>query len=150
MKTARMSADELADDLGPPIGSSELEARIRAELEAEHAERQERFEAKKERGKEKRERRRRVEAHADEQDLRRKMRADFHREQGYKEYVDSRGKTLWLPPEEYDHRVKARKAREARKSRYKAYQPPGQRKWLVWVGMVVFAVTVGFVLLRGG
>lgn len=136
-----------ADDVD---GGSDLEARIRADLEAEHAERKARFEQKKERGKRKREQRRTEREHVSEQELKQRLQAEFFREKGYKKYVDSRGKTHWLLPEEYDHRVKARKAREDRKARYKSYQPPGDRKWLVWVGMVIFAMTVGLVLLRGG
>jgi uncharacterized membrane protein len=128
---------------------AELDERIRADLEREHEERRERFQLMREKGRE-RSRFKKARAEADEESRRRQaLRATFYEEKGYKRYVDSRGKEQWLLPEEYDWRVKARAAREARRDRHnKVFEQPGQNNWMVWVGIVILGLALGYVLLK--
>ncbi len=134
----------------PEAIPADIDERIRAELEREHAERQERFQVLREKGRE-RSRFKQARAEADEESRRRQdLRAEFYEEKGYKRYVDSRGKELWLLPEEYDWRVKARAAREARKDRHKtAFVQPGQNAWMVWAGIVLLGLALAYALLKG-
>lgn len=136
-----MTEPHLADD---------DEARIRAELEAEHEERKQRFAEKKERSKAKGRERTQRKQKDSEQALRLRVQEQFHRDHGYKKYVDSRGKTHWLLPEEYDWRVKARAERDKRRGKYKSFEQPGRASWMVWAGMVLVAILMGFALLKGG
>ena len=129
---------------------SDAEARILAELEAEHDDRKRRFAEKRERSRVKRERRAERKTRDAELSLRNKLQEEFYQDKGYKKYVDSRGKTHWLLPEEYEFRVKARAERERRRGKYRAFEKPGRANWMVWAGMVLLAIVMGFALLQQG
>ena len=78
--------------------AARVEAEFLAELEAEHVSRQEAQVRREGRSRDKlkaRERERQVLA---EEELKEKLRAEFHREKGYKLYTDSAGREHWLTP----------------------------------------------------
>lgn len=121
---------------------------LRRQLEQEHAERVARFAERravgKERAKERQERKRRTKTHKVES----AERLRFYKDKGYKKYVDSRGREMWLLPEEFAWRVKARKARESRQKKYGSLtQGKYTHVWVMGVAALV-AVVLGLALIR--
>jgi hypothetical protein len=129
---------------------SAAEERIRAELQVEHDERKRRLADKKSRSRVKSDRRRAQEEQEAELQLRRRVEEQFYADNGYKRYIDSRGKARWLLPEEYDWRMKARKERERRHGKHRSFEQPGRASWMIWAGLVVMAVLMGCALLVAG
>ncbi|MBN1337613.1 MAG: hypothetical protein JXB39_16800 [Deltaproteobacteria bacterium] len=139
-------------DPGDEADLKELEARMRAELEQEHARRIEEFQRRREdaheRGADHREQKRTEKLTLMKAEVRRR----FYEEKGYQRYTDSRGQETWLPPEEYAWRMRVRRSRSAH---HREYRPPGfltgrKRTVLLYVILVASAVLVGLlVALRG-
>ena len=130
-----------------PDEAAALAASFRVELEAEHAERLAQLEERKAKA-----RQGAAAAGAEarmlaENQLKEKIREQFQQEKGYKRYVDSTGREHWLPPEEYDFRVKRREQR----NRARMLEPAElqkRRMWWFYVGMVIVAVGVGAMIAR--
>ncbi len=136
----------------PPSPASdepeERRARIRAELEAEHQARLARFRSRSERAREEKHAVSASRERKTEEDLRQAERLRFFKEQGYKEYVDSNGRREWLPPEEYNWRMRRRKQRD---TKGREYTPAilKRRQELVLYGIAaLLAILVGLVLAR--
>jgi len=118
------------------------------QLEREHQEAKERFAKRKEMSKERREAKREEKAEKAEIQRQREIREKFYKDKGYKRYVNSRGKVMWLLPEEYEWRTRARKAREQRHAKYRNVGDKGKQEKLLWVGLVLIAMVIGLALLR--
>ncbi|MED5372809.1 MAG: hypothetical protein VX899_17455 [Myxococcota bacterium] len=118
------------------------------QLEREHQEAKERFAKRKEMSKERREARREEKSEKAELERQRKLREKFYKEHGYKRYVSSRGKVMWLLPEEYEWRTRARKARDQRHSKYRNVGDKAKQEKLLWIGLVLIAMVIGLALLR--
>lgn len=78
--------------------------------------------------------------------LREELRARFHREHGYKRYVDGTGREVWLTPEEYAWRMSRRRSRR----RHPLYSTSlgRRRQWVLYGLVAVLAVVLGLVLAR--
>ena len=128
--------------------AAQVEADFRAELEAEHQNRQDAQVRREERSKEKmaaRERERQILA---EEELKEKVRAEFHKEKGYKLYTDSAGREHWLTPEEYDWRMRIRARHDRNRRRFEPSRLAKKRRLLMYAGAALLAVLMGLVLLR--
>jgi len=132
----------------PEEDAERVEAEFRAELEAEHVNRQDAQVRREERSKEKmlaRERERQILA---EEELKEKVRADFYKEKGYKLYTDSAGREHWLTPEEYDWRMRIRSRHDRNRRRFEPSRLAKKRKLLMYAGAAILAVLMGLVLLK--
>jgi hypothetical protein len=128
--------------------AAQVEADFRAELEAEHINRSEAQVRREERSKDKlraRERERQVLA---EEELKEKLRADFHREKGYKLYTDSAGREHWLTPEEYDWRMRIRARHDKNRRRFEGSHTAKRRMMLMYGAAAVLAIIIGLVLVK--
>ena len=130
----------------PALETDALREQIRAELEAEHQLRLERFAQRRheahQQGHHKAEQRQRREA----EDLREKERRRFYEEKGYKEYVDSNGRSEWLPAEEHDWRVRRRKRRD-RGGEYSPQLGRRRRDLVIYAVAALIAVVIGLALI---
>jgi hypothetical protein len=119
------------------------------QLEKEHAEAKERFDERKARSKDKAQARRSEKEELGEAKRQQELREQFYKENGYKRYTNSRGKVLWLLPEEYEWRMRAKKDRAHRHAKYSNLANASEnRQRMVWIGLVLIAVVVGLALLR--
>ncbi len=125
-----------------------IAAEFRAELEAEHAERQEAQVEREARAKERRKERKTREEALAESELKEKLRADFHREKGYKLYTDSAGRQHWLTPEEYEWRMAARARRDSRRKSFEPSIWVRQKQLVMYGGAVLLAVALGLILIK--
>ena len=76
-------------------------------------------------------------------------RSAFYKEQGYMEYTDSTGRKSWLPPEEYEWRMKRRAGRKRRRNNTVEFE--GLSIWMTmsfYGGMFLVAVLLGVILTR--
>ena len=122
---------------------------FRLQLEREHAEAKERFEERKVRSKDKAKARRSEKEELGEAKRQQRLRETFYKENGYKRYTNSRGKVLWLLPEEYEWRMRAKKDRANRHAKYTSLANASEnRQRMVWIGLVLIAVVIGLALLR--
>lgn len=130
------------------MSSSPQDPALQAALEAEHRENLARFENMKARSKKRGAARQRELGEHKDLVAQAEARKEFFKAKGYKRYVDSRGRELWLLPQEYDFRVRARKAREAKKGKYSGAPTRGPKEQiLLWVALVGVAVAVGLALV---
>jgi hypothetical protein len=130
----------------PPETSDED---FRLQLEKEHAEAKERFEERKARSRDKAQARKSEKQELGEAKRQQAMREKFYKENGYKRYTNSRGKVLWLLPEEYAWRTRAKKDRAHRHAKYTSLaNASDNRQRMVWIGLVMIAVVIGLALLR--
>jgi len=121
---------------------------FREELEADHAERQEVQAEREARASARRDARKtRADALA-EAEIKEKIRADFHREKGYKLYTDSAGRQHWLTPEEYEWRMAARAQRDSRRKSFEPSIWVRQKQVMMYGSAVVLAVLLGLYLVR--
>ncbi len=127
----------------------EVEREFRDELQAQHDQRIDRVRRHKDRAREKRDSKSQREHDAAVAAVKNKVREDFYKEQGYKLYEDSTGREIWLPPEEYDWRMKRRSGRRKRKkARYELKNTTRGRTILFYAGMVLVSIVVGVLLTR--
>jgi len=80
-------------------------------------------------------------------DLREEVRQRFYKENGYKRYLDSTGREVWLSPEEYAQRVRRRK-RRSRSEGINDRLSANSRQLLLYAGLGLLALVLGFVLAR--
>lgn len=123
-------------------------ARIRAELEAEHEARVERFAAKRAAARERAGERLDQQQRREMEQLRLDERRRFYEEKGYREYIDSNGRSEWLTPEEYEWRSKRRKRRDRKGREYTPGLLRRRRELAVYAVAVVVALLIGLVLVR--
>lgn len=123
------------------------EAEFEAELAAEHARRQEAVQRRKERRGGRRsshdEDQRRIELY----ELREAVRERFYKDNGYKKYIDSTGREVWLSPEEYTQRMRRRK-RRARSGGAEPQLGNTARQFMLYGGLALLAIVLGFALAR--
>lgn len=129
--------------------SETSEEEFRLQLEAEHAQAKERFEERKARSRDKARARMEEKQEVGQAKREQALREQFYKEKGYKRYVNSRGKVLWLLPEEYDWRMRAKKDRAQRHAKYTSLANASQnRQRMVIIGLCLMAVVIGLALLR--
>lgn len=126
---------------------SEWEARFRTELEEEHAKRVE-AQSEADRRRLSRKRTEEEEREAEVAKLRLQTREQFWKDNGYVKYIDSRGAELWLLPDEYERRMKARK-RQKRNPVYEPLQAASTKQALLFLGVLALAVILGLALGSG-
>jgi hypothetical protein len=151
MPKSPAESQETTSDLPTvPLGLSpgereEAERALRAQLEEDHARRQETIEKRRSRKRQTQERRQAA-RHSELFSIREGVRAQFYEEKGYKVYIDSTGREVWLSPEEYAQRT------QRRKRRGDSMPDPTLRDrrfmWLVYGGMVLLAILLGLMLAR--
>ncbi len=124
----------------------EAEAAFEAELLAEHERIAESVAARKARRPDGRSRQeveaRRIELY----ELREKVRLRFYKEHGYRRYIDSTGREVWLTPEEFALRSKRRSRR--RSHTLEQALPSKYRTVALYVGLALLALVLGFALAR--
>jgi len=121
----------------------QLEEQFRREMEDQHARRLEELEKNRARVRAREEEARRTEKQIAMSELKEKVRDDFYKEHGYKLYVDSTGREVWLTPEEYEIRMRRRRGRPTQLAPSIAVQ---RRTWILYGTVVVLAVVLGIVL----
>jgi hypothetical protein len=133
----------------PDIPEGDLIAEsFRAELEAEHEERQRAQVDREQRARSKRRTRQTRDEVLAESEIKERVRAEFYKEKGYKLYTDSAGRQHWLTPEEHAWRTAARARRDSRR---RSYQPSiwvRQKQLLMYGGAVLIAVALGLFLVK--
>jgi hypothetical protein len=132
------------------------EASILEELDREHARRQVGVERKRERLRGKRDREQQRQQELDNAALREQLRARYYTERGYMQYTDSRGRSMWLSPEEYEWRTKYRRRRKRDrgllgllmrlKPDFALPKGRGIWTWALYAGMLALAVVLGIAL----
>ena len=127
--------------------AAQVEADFRAELEAEHTERQEAQVRRTERSRAKLAARARERQVLAEEELKEKVRADFQREKGYQLYTDSAGREHWLTPEEYDWRMRIRARHDKNRRRFEPSNMAKKRRLAMYAGAALLAIIMGLVLL---
>lgn len=125
----------------------DAEAEFEAELAAEHARRTDAVERRRERRGDRRpsheEDQRRIELY----ELREAVRERFYKDNGYKRYVDSTGREVWLSPEEFAQRSRRRRRRR-RTAALDAPLANRTRTAMLYGGLALLAVVLGFALAR--
>lgn len=125
----------------------DAEAEFEAELAAEHDRRQEAIQRRRDRRGARPtsadEDKRRVELY----ELREAVRQRFYKENGYKRYVDSTGREVWLSPQEYEQRTRRRKNRR-RSAPLDTPLASRTRTAMLYGGLALLALVLGFALAR--
>ena len=80
-------------------------------------------------------------------ELREAVRQKFYKENGYKRYVDSTGREVWLSPQEYDQRTRRRRRRRAA-APIDGPMASRTRTALLYGGLALLALVLGFALAR--
>lgn len=132
----------------PSPDQEALREQIRAELEAEHQRRLERFQERRTRARETSVAHQQTRQRKEEEDLRQAERRRFYTEQGYKEYVDSNGRSEWLPPQEYEWRMRRRKKRDRKGREYQPSVLSRRREVAIYLVAAAVAVLLGLLLIR--
>lgn len=123
----------------------ELEAKIRDELSREHEERIASLNRRREDSKRRHRSREEAQRTAEVATLRQEIQQQFYEEQGYKKYVDSTGREVWLPPEEYEWRMRRRR-RKVRQQGRELNLTPRFRTVAIYVGIALAAILFGLLL----
>ncbi|MEC7947684.1 MAG: hypothetical protein VX265_08965, partial [Myxococcota bacterium] len=71
----------------------------------------------------------------------------FYKDNGYKRYVDSTGREVWLSPEEFAQRSRRRRRRR-RTAALDAPLANRTRTAMLYGGLALLAVVLGFALAR--
>lgn len=121
----------------------ELEERFRRELEEDHARRLEKVERRKAKATSRERQRAEDEHNIAVSELKERVRDDFYKQHGYKLYIDSTGREVWLTREEYEVRMRRRRGRRAKVAPSVATQ---RRTWMLYGAVVVLAVLLGIAL----
>ena len=133
-----------------PLNEDELQSlknSIRAELEQEHQEREERARQKAERRTQKKENSRSLQS--EKERLKTQMRLEFYREHGYEEKIDPTGRKMYLSPSELENkkRKKSRRSKSKKNSKQIAvFKKLGE--WPMYISAAVFALVFGLMLVR--
>ena len=125
----------------------EAEARFEAELAEQHADRQDAVQRRRRRRSGQRSTSDEDERMIALYDLREEVRQRFYKEHGYKRYVDSTGREVWLSPDEYAQRVRRRR-RRSRSEGINDRLSANSRQLLLYAGLGLFALVLGFALAR--
>lgn len=88
-----------------------------------------------------------AEQERERQKIRSEVEAEFYSGRGYKRYVDHLGIARWLTPDEYDARMRRRHGHRKR-SRNEVTISPRVQQILIYVGVALLALAIGFVLER--
>ena len=121
----------------------QLEEQFRREMEDQHARRLEKLEKSRARVRARDAEAKRSEKQIAMTELKEQVRDDFYKEHGYRLYVDSTGREVWLTPEEYEIRMRRRHGRPTQIAPSVAVQ---RRTWILYGTVVVLAVLLGIVL----
>lgn len=78
--------------------------------------------------------------------LRAQVLEKFHEEHGYQKYVDSRGNSRWVSPEEYE-RLRTRRRRKKANTFRPVWAGTG-RRGVFFVAVMLVAIVLGIVLAR--
>lgn len=127
---------------------SDPRERIRAELEREHEARLLRFRSRSQRAREEGKAVAGSRERKAEEDLRQAERMRFFQERGYREYTDSNGRKEWLPPEEYEWRMRRKKQRDQKGTEYAPALLRRRQELLLYGAAALIAILVGLVLAR--
>lgn len=122
-----------------------LAAEFREQLAAEHEQRLVKHAERERRRQDRHARGESVDRQVALSDLKETVRADFYKEHGYRRYVDSTGREIWLTPEEYEVRMARRKARRQGSP---GALPSRGGPWIAYVVVAVLAVVLGMILAR--
>lgn len=125
-----------------------LREQIRTELEAEHQRRLERFAERRAQSRDTGRIHKETRERKELEDLRQAERRRYYQEQGYKQYVDSNGRTEWLPPQEYEWRMRRRKKRDKKGREYQPSVLSRRRELLVYGVAALAAILLGMLLIR--
>jgi hypothetical protein len=128
--------------------SAQVEEDFRAELQAEHDSRQTAQKHRQDKARSRQAAREREKQILAESEIKERVRAQFHKDNGYKLYTDSAGRQHWLTPEEYDWRMRARNQREKGRRSFEPSHVARQRKILMYAGAVILAIIMGLILLK--
>lgn len=121
---------------------------FRSEMEDEHAERQDRMQKRREKSRAKGSARAQRTRQIELSDVREDVQKKFYEENGYKLYIDSTGREVWLSPDEYEWRMRRRKHGRHKRRVYEPALKPQGRVVLFYVGLFILAVVTGIVLAR--
>ena len=116
------------------------------ELNEEHEDKIAALERRHERLRAKKEARSQREKNIYLEELRDKVRESFYTEKGYRRYVDSRGRELWLAPEEYEWRMRHRRRR--RKRRFRLANAQRYQMVLIYFGILLLAIALGIAVAK--
>jgi|AACY02.16.fsa_nt_gi hypothetical protein len=122
------------------------EAEFEAELQAEHARRADAMRRRKAKRVDGRSRREEEERRIELYELREEVRRRFYKENGYKRYIDSTGREVWLTPEEFAARSKRRRRRKL--ASIDQALPSKYRTLALYGGLALLATVLGFALAR--
>ena len=128
--------------------AARVQAEFRAELEAEHVTRQEAQVRREERSQTKLKARQHERQVLAEEQLKEKIRAEFHREKGYQLYTDSAGREHWLTPQEYEWRMRMRAHPDSRRNRFDGSQGAKRRTLMMYGGAALLAIVIGLILIK--
>jgi len=131
----------------PPDEQDAIAEEFRAELEAEHVQRQQAQAERHERAREKRRARQTREQVLAESELKEQVRADFYKEKGYKLYTDSAGRKHWLTPEEFDWRMDARARRDSHRRSFEPSIWVRKRTLVMYAAAAAVAIVLGLFLV---
>lgn len=120
-----------------------LAEEFQRELEQDHARRLERIQKRKAKATARDRQRAEDERNIAVSELKEEVRDRFYKDHGYKLYVDSTGREVWLTPEEYEIRMRRRRGRRAKVAPSVATQ---RRTWFLYGTVVVLAVLLGIAL----
>jgi hypothetical protein len=133
-----------SDEAGSEQSREAIRKRVLEELEAEHDQRMEQLEARKEKARARTHERKEREKEVLDRKFKEELRAEFYRERGYVEYVDRSGRRTWVPKEEYEWRMRRRKA-----SRKRDLPMNNQtRQVLFYAATVIIALVIGLMLVK--
>lgn len=121
-------------------------AEFEAELQDEHVRRASAMERRRAKRVDGRSRREEEERRIELYELREEVRRRFYKENGYKRYIDSTGREVWLTPEEYKARSKRRRRRKAASIEHAL--PSKYRTIALYGGLALLAMVLGFALAR--
>lgn len=140
-------AESATRSAGATASADPVRDQIRAELQAEHEARLRKFAERKQTARSHARAHDNTKRRKEFEELRLAERRRFHQEQGYKEYVDSNGRSEWLPPQEYEWRMRRRRKRD----RGREYQPSmlkRRREVALYAVAALAAILVGLLLIR--
>lgn len=123
------------------------EAEFEAELASEHERRLDAIKRRRERRGERRSSHDEDSRHVELYELREAVRERFYKENGYKRYVDSTGREVWLSPQEYEQRSRRRRSRR-RSAPLDAPLATRTRTAMLYGGLALLALVLGFALAR--
>ncbi|NOY26660.1 MAG: hypothetical protein GXP62_12370 [Oligoflexia bacterium] len=141
-----MSSRASETDSAPEL--EHLREQVRSELEEEHQERLRRFAERRKASDDRSRDRHEIRQRKQLEQIRYAERQRFYQEQGYKAFVDSNGRSEWLPPEEYEWRTRRHRKKHRRGHEHVPNQHNRRRELTIYLIAAVAAVLIGILLTR--